>query len=343
MKIETNSITPRVSDLYKQIRDGSLILKPPFQRNFVWTMKHQEEFIDTILKGFPFPEVYVCDGEIDTVTFNSTTLVIDGQQRLTTIKRYIEGEGTHEFKNTPKYNDLTTEEKESFLGYKVVVRNIGNVEENIIREVFRRINLTKFSLDAIEIQNAIYDGEFIQTAKNILDSIDIKDYGVLKTSELDRMADLHYILLIMATIENGGYFSQDAELEGIIEKFNEEYPGKDYMTQVLISSFELVDKCNLPQDSVWFRKSNFFSLLVELSIFLMQRNEKSCTTDPSRVLPAVDALAVLLNQFSKDLYRLKDSESPYKEYYPCMYQGTNNRKSRVIRSDTIRDMILSKL
>lgn len=101
MKIETNSITPRVSDLYKQIRDGSLILKPPFQRNFVWTMRHQEEFIDTILKGFPFPEVYVCDGEIDTISFNSTTLVIDGQQRLTTIKRYIEGDGSDEFKKNP--------------------------------------------------------------------------------------------------------------------------------------------------------------------------------------------------------------------------------------------------
>lgn len=343
MKIETNSTTPRVSDLYKQIRDGALILKPPFQRNFVWTMRHQEEFIDTILKGFPFPEVYVCDGEIDTISFNSTTLVIDGQQRLTTIKRYIEGEGSDEFKKIPKYIELSNEQKESFLGYKVVVRNIGNVEENIIREVFRRINLTKFSLDAIEIQNAIYDGEFIQTAKNILDSVDIKDYGVLKNSELDRMADLHYILLIMATIENGGYFSQDGELENIINKFNEEYPQKDYMIQVLVSAFSLVDKSNLPPDSVWFRKSNFFSLLVELSVFIIQRNVKTSTSDPVKVLPVIDTLATLLNTFSKNLYKFKDSKSPYKEYYPCMYQGTNNRKSRIIRSETIQQMILSKL
>lgn len=343
MKIETNSITPRVSDLYKQIRDGSLILKPPFQRNFVWTMRHQEEFIDTILKGFPFPEVYVCDGEIDTISFNSTTLVIDGQQRLTTIKRYIEGDGADEFKKIPKYADLSNEEKESFLGYKVVVRNIGNVEEHIIREVFRRINLTKFSLDAIEIQNAIYDGEFIQTAKDILDSVDIKDYGVLKTSELDRMADLHYILLIMATIENGGYFSQDGELENIINKFNEEYPKKEYITQVLVNAFSLIDKSNLPPDSVWFRKSNFFSLLVELSGFIIQRNEKTKTTDPVKVLPVVDTLSALLNTFSSNLYKYKDTKSPYKEYYPCMYQGTNNRKSRIIRSETIQKMILSKL
>jgi len=343
MKIETNSITPRVSDLYRQIRDGSLILKPPFQRNFVWTMRHQEEFIDTILNGFPFPEVYICDGEIDTVTFNSTTLVIDGQQRLTTIKRYIEGEGTEQFKKTPQYKDLSQEQIEAFLGYKVVVRNIGKVEEGTIREVFRRINLTKFSLDAIEIQNAIYDGEFILTAKNILDNIDIKNYGVLKTSELDRMADLHYILLVMTTLENGGYYSQDSELEGVIERYNEEYPRKDEMTEALKITFDLINKMDLPADSVWFRKSNFFTMLVELSKYLFDKAEKTGVKDLSRHVPAADSLGALLNHFSKELYLYKDSTSPYKEYYPCMYQGTNNRKSRVIRSEIFRESILKKI
>ncbi|WP_421595264.1 DUF262 domain-containing protein [Rahnella sp. PD4] len=343
MKIETNSITPRVSDLYKQIRDGSLILKPPFQRNFVWTMRHQEEFIDTILKGFPFPEVYICDGDIDTVTFNSTTLVIDGQQRLTTIKRYIEGVDTENFNKTPEYKDLSKEQKESFLGYKVVVRNIGKVEETTIREVFRRINLTKFSLDAIEIQNAIYDGEFIRTAKEILDSIKIEDYGVLKSSELDRMADLHYILLIMSTIENNGYFSQDSELEDIIERYNEKYPRKEDMKKLLIMVFALVDEMKLPIDSVWFRKSNFFTMLVEISKFILDSAERTGIEELEKHIPPIDSLRELLNSFSKDLYLYKDSASPYKEYYPCMYQGTNNRKSRVVRSETFRHKILSEI
>jgi hypothetical protein len=39
------------------------------------------------------------------------------------------------------------------------MRDIGRVEEETVREIFRRINLTKFKLEDVEIHNAIYDGE----------------------------------------------------------------------------------------------------------------------------------------------------------------------------------------
>ncbi|WP_232287120.1 hypothetical protein WH8501_13695 [Crocosphaera watsonii WH 8501] len=52
------------------------------------------------------------------------------------------------------------------MSYQIVVRDIGQVDDSDIKEVFRRINLTKFKLEDVEIHNAIYDGEFIQTAKD---------------------------------------------------------------------------------------------------------------------------------------------------------------------------------
>lgn len=157
------------------------------------------------------------------------------------------------------------------------------------------------------------------------------------------MADLHYILLVMTTLENGGYYSQDSELEGVIERYNEEYPRKDEMTEALKITFDLINKMDLPADSVWFRKSNFFTMLVELSKYLFDKAEKTGVKDLSRHVPAADSLGALLNHFSKELYLYKDSTSPYKEYYPCMYQGTNNRKSRVIRSEIFRESILKKI
>ncbi len=78
-------------------------------------IEHQEEFIDTILKGYPFPEIYVCQGDIDTKRLRTTQHVIDGQQRLTTIKRYID----HQYDNDkslnkiPKFEDLTEDKEKS--------------------------------------------------------------------------------------------------------------------------------------------------------------------------------------------------------------------------------------
>ncbi|CCQ50260.1 hypothetical protein [Crocosphaera watsonii] len=79
------------------------------------------------------------------------------------------------------------------MSYQIVVRDIGQVDDSDIKEVFRRINLTKFKLEDVEIYNAIYDGEFIQTAKDILDNIDLSDFPVFRESEFTRMADLYFI------------------------------------------------------------------------------------------------------------------------------------------------------
>ena len=71
----TPSVTnPTISDVYDKIQSGRLNLQPDFQRRFVWTIKHQEEFIGTILEGYPFPEIYVCTGEYDFENMRVRTL-----------------------------------------------------------------------------------------------------------------------------------------------------------------------------------------------------------------------------------------------------------------------------
>src|ERR1700730_12782116 len=156
-QIKPSVTNPTIADVYQLIDAAQLILRPDFQRKFVWTHDHQEAFIDTILNGLPFPEIYVCEGDIDVQKLRTTRLVIDGQQRLTTIRNYIEGKHDRQWSKTPPYQLLSNDQKEVFLGYQVVMRDLGKLGEDTIREIFRRINLTKFKLDDIEIHNAIYD------------------------------------------------------------------------------------------------------------------------------------------------------------------------------------------
>lgn len=315
-QIKPSVTNPTIADIYQLIDEDKLVLRPDFQRKFVWTHEHQEEFIDTILNGFPFPEIYVCEGDIDVEKKRTTRNVIDGQQRLTTIKNYIDGK-MKPFLRIPKYEDLV--EKEDFLSYQVVMRDIGRVDEATTREIFRRINLTKFQLDSVEIHNAVYDGEFIQAAKTILESIHLEKYGVLKESEFTRMADLHFVLLVISTVEKGGYFAQDKEVEPMIAKFNDEYPNRDNVISTLVKVFEVISDLELPVDSMWFRKSNFFTLVVELSKVL-------------DVLPA-DIREKLL-ALDKNVMQSKTKlDSDYAKYYSYMYQATHARKARVVRSE----------
>jgi hypothetical protein len=319
LQIKPSVTNPTIADVYQLIDEAKLVLRPDFQRKFVWTHEHQEAFIDTILKGLPFPEIYVCEGEVNVQKLRTTRLVIDGQQRLTTIRNYIEGKSDHQPVKVQPYQALTTEQKQDFLSYQVVMRDLGKVDEDTTREIFRRINLTKFKLDDIEIHNAVYDGHFIQAAKFILENIDLGQYGVLRESEFTRMADLHFIMLVMATIENGGYFAQDREVEPKVSGFNEEYPNKDHIIALLIKTFATIRDQGLPFDSMWFRKSNFFTLVVEIAKHIDE-------------LPA-DLTDRLLTLEGHVITNKMNTESEFYRYYSYMYQATHSRAARVVRGE----------
>jgi len=313
-----------ISDLIGKINRNELILQPEFQRGFVWTPEHMENFIKTILDGFPFPEIYISQKGIDLETLSTQNVVVDGQQRLTTIKRYIDG--THNFEiNIPKFSDLSIPDKTDFLNYDVTVRDLKDVSSETMIEIFKRINSTKFTLTAVEINNAIYDGQFIKCAKEILDIFKNVEFKVpvFSESELTRMADLHFLLLIMSTIEEGGYFPSDKEIEKYIAQFNDHYPRFEAMRDELSSTILSVNTSKLETDSMWYRKSNYFTLICELMWSQKQVSE------------LVDELSA----FEKNVMANKTADKNQNQfalYYANMYTGTNSRNARVRRSEVLR-------
>ncbi len=319
-----------ISDLIGKINRGELILQPEFQREFVWTPTHMEKFIQTILDGFPFPEIYLSQKGINLETLTTQNVIVDGQQRLTTIKRYIEGTWDFE-KNIPKFSDLNGQEKTDFLNYDVTVRDLKDAAPETIIEIFRRINSTNFTLTAIEINRAIYNGEFISCAKDILEIIKQRDVKVdiFSESELTRMADLHFILLVLATIEEGGYFTRDNEVEKYIASFNNEYPELETKKQLLSDVLIDILTCELSDDSIWFRKSNFYTIVVELYFHKL----------------TIASIIEYLKEFEINVLSSKNedkSQNEFSLYYSNMYSGTNSRQARVIRSDLFRKHIVNR-
>lgn len=327
----TPSVTnPTISDVYDKIQSGRLNLQPDFQRRFVWTLKHQEEFIGTILEGYPFPEIYVCTGEYNFENMMTSQKVIDGQQRLTTIRNYISGCPECNFKKLKPFKLLSEMEKKAFMSYQLVMRDIGDVDDAVVKEIFRRINLTKFKLEDIEVHNAVYDGQFIQVAKRVLENLDGDLLKVFHESELTRMADLYFILQVMSTIENEGYYNLDRELENNISQYNDEYYNSSYIFSLIMEVFSILKDLNLDDDSIWFRKSNFFTLVVELAFYLKSHGS----------LNGIDIKDKLIQFESNILSNKGKVDNDFGKYYSAMYSGTNSRKARVDRGEFFRKYIL---
>lgn len=81
-------IYPREPDLQticSRIRDGSIDLQPDFQRDLVWSIQKKQSLIDTILREWHFPPVFLVV-PVDGVKLD----VLDGQQRLDAIFDFFE-------------------------------------------------------------------------------------------------------------------------------------------------------------------------------------------------------------------------------------------------------------
>lgn len=323
-QIFTSTGSVNISSLINDIRQERLILQPEFQRNLVWNDKHKESFIDTILKGYPFPEIYIAQSGVDLETLQTQQVVVDGQQRLSTIMKYVSNDLP--CKTIPRFQDLGEQDKIDFLGYGVSVINLGNASSDTIKEVFRRINQTKYSLNPIEIQNAFYDGEFITTAKEILDHFDVNALPVFSETDITRMVDLNFILLLMATYEEGGYFGGNNQTENYIINYNDEYDNKDAIKEKFCVVLQSIVDLNLPDDSMWFRKSNFFTLFNEIV----------------RLDTIPDNFRDSLISFENHVMQNKGNEnSNYGKYYSVMYTGTNSRTARIERGQLFRRGVIN--
>ena len=90
LPMEFDSNTQPISWFNDRNNDGSLILKPPFQRKPIWAARQKCYLIESILLKLPIPEVYM-----QTVTSEdgkTTYAVVDGQQRIRTVLQFIGSE-----------------------------------------------------------------------------------------------------------------------------------------------------------------------------------------------------------------------------------------------------------
>lgn len=322
------STNERIVNLFNKIKNKEYILQPDFQRKLVWNADHKEKFLETILLGYPFPEIYIADGEMNLDEMRKETLIVDGQQRLDTIYHYITGDIDLKYRIIKKYEELTKEEKEEFLNYNVIVRDLKNATLGEVKEIFKRINSISYALNSMEINNALYNGEFIETAKRICKLKSMENINIFGDTAVSRMRDIEFVLVIMTTIELGTYFTGNKEVEEFIKRYDDEYPGKDNMVSRLDMIFDYINDLNVNVDSIWKSKNAIFTLICELAKF--------------EDLPPKDLVMRALEDIENKIKGPESSEEEYNAFYMALYQGTASKKARMIRGRLLEQYLLGK-
>lgn len=327
--MKTSPSSLKIRHIITLTKEGKLVPRPEFQRRLVWTSADKIRFIDTILSAYPFPEIYLANGAVNVDTGEGTQLLVDGQQRVTTIVSYFQGDPSTSGATISPYVALERERKEEFLNYDVAVRDLGSVTPEQIIEVFRRINSTKYDLNEVEVNNAVYAGELMRLASGFAEHDFFDTHKVFRSSDIKRMGDVRFVLQVLITYL-AGYFNRDDLFEQFLSDYNDQFPQRDEISKRLEVVIDYVEECGFTSRSRIWKKSDLFTALVQLDTAI-QAGE-------------VPSPAEALDRLERFFHRVDDEgmESPdpaISMYAKAAIQASNDRLNRIRRGVVMEAVI----
>ena len=330
--MKTTATNRKIRELLTAVRNETLIIKPPFQRRLVWKNKDKCNFLQTILDEYPFPEIFVATGEVDLDTGQGTDLLVDGQQRVTTLYQYFHGSSDLKLGGQlPSYADLPEHAKEKFLQYDVVVRDLGTLHDQEIRSIFERIDSTSYSLSAMELHNSRFDGEFKSTAEQIAEDEFFAKHRVFSANEIRTMEDTRFVLGYVTTVMST-YFHRDSEIETFLEMYNEDFPHAGIVKAETERVLDFVDECGFQASSRVWKHADVFTLLVETHRAVEKDGIQLNTKEVGQRLTDF-----YLRVNSSDQNSQVDEEAA--AYQKAALQATNDRSNRQKRGDIVANLL----
>lgn len=206
-----------VRTIVGQIDDTSLLVRPPYQRGYVWDNGRASRLIESLLMNIPIPACYFAEED------NGTHTVIDGQQRLYSIWRYVNNQFRLRGLRTlvefsgKAFRDLSEREQRIVLGRTIRCIIVTQESHPEIRfEVFERLNTGSMQLTDQEIRNAIYRGDFNDLIKSLAEQP--RWLEALSKRRLDkRMRDDELVLRFFAMHDR--YLSYQAPLRSFLTNY----------------------------------------------------------------------------------------------------------------------------
>jgi hypothetical protein len=332
----------QINDLVREVEEGRLIPKPPFQRRAVWTPSVKDHFLETVSLGLPFPEIFVVTGQTDPVTRKRMDYLVDGQQRVSTLREYLNGSDDIPYKLVKPYAELSGDEQKRFLSYPVTIRDLLQVDERTVANIFARINSTDYSLKATERFNALFTGEYRTYCEKLAEHSFFRRHRTFSYTVWKRMNDLTFTLTLVTTLLSG-YFRREELLSDYLTQYNDEFPQRDEVNAQVQAAFEFVDACNFPPKCRVWKRTDLFTLLVE-SCFIIRKGKVQL--DAAEAGPK---LLTFYNQVS-DLYRADPKgdgnilrvDPQVLRYMKAATKATNDKYARVDRAEVIGPMLVAQ-
>lgn len=324
-----------ISDIRDWNRNKRLELRPDFQRNEVWTKAAQIMLIDTIIKGIPIPKMYIKSIINDGNTYR---VVIDGQQRLTAILKFVEDElklvkpyeGEYIGK---KFSELPSEIQNSVLRYTIDINEIFNPSEDDIRDLYARVNKYTVQLNKQELRKADFPGDFICLAEELSELKFFETAKIFTVRQRRRMLDVEYIEELLSILLEGIQDKKDY-LDSVCEKYmvmDNKPDVHEEFTGIVDDISYIFDEEAFPMSMTRFRqKSDFYSLFA--CIYDLRKQGKLNIKNIDNIHKSLKVLTDKIGPNSE--------EEKYREYAMRCLSDANSLSSRRWRVEFLKEYLI---
>lgn len=147
-----------VYDVLRRIEQGSFVMDPDFQRDFIWPDDKQSKLIESVMMRIPLPVFYLAEDA------EGHLVVVDGLQRLSTFKRFVDNElqlllPDQNDLNNKRFKDLSAKLQNRIEDCNLILYVIdAKVPEQARLDIFERVN-AGVPLTRQQMRNCLYMGK----------------------------------------------------------------------------------------------------------------------------------------------------------------------------------------
>lgn len=263
----------RTAEILKLEKEEKLILQPKFQRRLCWEDKARSYLIDTIVRNYPMPKVYL-RRTVNPKTELMAYEVVDGQQRLKALIDFYKGQLILSRKHNSEFGDTTFSRlpdpvQRTFLQYEISTEIMENASDPEVFAMFERLNSNTLTLNRQERRNANFFGYFKQTAYKLAaeqSALDAwRNTRVFGDRQIARMTEVELTSDVLVAIVDG--ISDITEITRAYKRYDDEFPRRKFAEDTFRETLSFIAK-ELPEAVRKTRFRNrawFYSLMVAVA------------------------------------------------------------------------------
>jgi hypothetical protein len=328
-----------VAEYCAGMKRNEIIVNKEYQRSDkVWPDVARSYLIETILKGFPIPKLYLYQ-VTDVKSKKTHKEIVDGQQRSAAIQSFfndqfrISKSAENEDVRNKRYSELEEEHQQAFLAYGVDVDLFVSATPSEVVEVFRRMNSYTVPLNPEEQRHASFQGKFKWFINDIADKCEASflDTGIFKEKQLVRMADNKLLTELCDSFLNGIRTTSKTVLDALYKKRDEKFPEEADLRTRLTTAFNIIRKMDAIHETAFMKPYMVYSLTQAITHTLkpvkkLRRYFKSPKLKSINETSAIPNLTTLAEAAQQD-----EAEGKFAEFIKASTEKTNVKDNRIAR------------